>query len=513
MQHQEVGETGQRTILQGGTVLTMDPDDRGPLSCDIAIDGSRIVEFAPDITVSDCDDVINATGMLILPGLINAHIHSSEAFFKGRYDRLTFDAWGLYAYPLLATAPMTPSLVRLRTLIAGIEALKSGVTFVIDDVADEISGQALDRLAAVFGVYRELGIRATCSGNVMNRHALETLPAVGAVPLQVQEILSLPLTNVPDYLEFCAEAHRRFHEPNGRLRYMVAPVAPQWCTSDMLIAAHDFAVRHGLQFHTHVLETKAQALIAQNHFGGSLINYLADLGVLTSRTNLIHAVWTSTEEISAIGESGASVVHNPHSNLKLGSGLAPFMRYLHGEIPIGLGTDGLASSDTTRLFEAVRLALLVHRLGEADPKDWPSAFDVLHAATVGGAKVAQMDTELGLIKAGMRADLIMLDGNSVNLTPLNDAYTQLGFCEDGSSVRHVMVDGEFVVRDRTLTRVDEAEIRSEVDETVSAYLREHRLVENRHRPLERYMTEIDIAAGKEFDRRRSIGCLSVASTC
>ncbi len=513
VQHQDAGETGQRTILQGGTVLTMDPDDDGPLSCDIAVDGSHIVEVAPDIAVSDRDDVIDATGMVILPGLINAHIHSSEAFFKGRYDRLAFDAWGLYVYPLLDAAPVTPSLVRLRTLIAGIEALKSGVTFVIDDVADEISGQALDRLAAVFGAYRELGIRATCSGNVMDRHALETLPAPGALPRQAREILSLPLTNVRDYLEFCSEAHRSFHEANGRLRYMVAPVAPQWCTRDMLVAAHDFAVRHGLQFHTHVLETKAQVLIAHDHFGGSLINYLLELGVLTDRTNLIHAVWTSDEEISAIGQSGASVVHNPHSNLKLGSGLAPLMRYLDEEVPVGLGTDGLACSDTTRLFEAVRLALLIHRLGDPNPRNWPSAFDVLHAATVGGAKVAQMDAELGVIRTGMRADLIVLDGESVSLTPLNDVCAQLGFCENGASVRYVMVDGELVVRDRTLTRVDEAEICSEVRETVSAYLREHELIENRHRPLERFMTEIDITAGIEFDRRRSCGRLSVASTC
>ena len=497
-----------RTILRGGTVLTMVPSQREPLQCDIAIEGDRITEVANDIGVGDGDQVVDAAGMLILPGLVNAHVHSNEAFFKGRYDRLAFDAWGLYVYPLLASAPVTLELVYLRTMLAGMEALKSGVTFMIDDITDEISGQGIATLDAVFRAYRDLGIRATCSGNVMDRHALETLPAVGTAPPEAQEIQSLPLPTVPEFLEFCAEAHDKFHGMEGRLRFMVAPVAPQWCTDEMMVAAHDFAVRHGLQCHTHVLETKVQALIAQDHFGGSLVDHLAKLGVLTSHTNLIHAIWTSDDDIETIREHGASVVHNPHSNLKMGSGLAPFAQYLRSGIPVGLGTDGLASSDTTRLFEAIRLAVLIHRLKDPDPDLWPSAYNVIQAATIGGARVALMADEVGALKPGMRADIIMLDCDSLSLTPLNDPYIQLACCEAGSSVRHVMVNGDLVVVDGKLTHIDEEGIRTEIRRQVPAYLDNHVAVEQRHRVLERYMTDVDIAASNEFDRRRSIGQIS-----
>jgi 5-methylthioadenosine/S-adenosylhomocysteine deaminase len=191
-----------------------------------------------------------------------------------------------------------------------------------------------------------------------------------------------------------------------------------------------------------------------------------------------------------MGEAGCSVAHNPVSNLKLGSGVAPVRRLMDVGVTIALGTDGASSNDTLRMFDVMRVAALLHSATGPDPSRWLTAADILRAATIGGAYSAMLEKETGSLEVGKRADLIMLRTDTLAFTPMNDVRKHLVYAENGSSLELVMVNGAVVLRDNKLTQVDEDEILREVRELTRAYLAGHREVEERNRALEPYMAEI-----------------------
>jgi len=243
-------------------------------------------------------------------------------------------------------------------------------------------------------------------------------------------------------------------------------------------------------FHTHILETKVQAVAGQEFYGKTLVQYMHDLGLLNRNTTIAHGVWVTDADIALLGEAKCSVVHNTLSNMKLSSGIAPARKLIDGGVNLALGTDGISTSDTPRMFDAMRAAGHLHNITTPDYDAWLSAHEVMHAATLGGAHSALLEDDIGSLEVGKKADLVIMDLRNANFVPLNDARKHLIYSENGSSVETVIVDGEIVVRDGLLTKVDEDALLDEFRALAPELLAKHAIEEERNQVFIPYLQEV-----------------------
>ena len=220
--------------------------------------------------------------------------------------------------------------------------------------------------------------------------------------------------------------------------------------------------------HIHVLETRVQRVTGTRLYGKSLIKLMADLDALHEKTSIAHAIWIDEEDIELIAGRGASVAHNPVCNLRIGSGVAPLRGLLRAGVNVALGTDGISSNDSCRLFDVMKAAGIIHTISTDDYDEWPTAYEILWAATRGGARAVGLDDQIGSIEPGKKADLVALDLCTSAFVPLNDVANQLVYAENGSSVRLVMVDGEVVVEDGRCTKIDEPAVLREARDDARA---------------------------------------------
>lgn len=479
------------TLIKGGLVVAMGGElGDEPQRADILIDGDHIVALGQDLEPHDAY-VVPADNHAVIPGLINAHIHSEQNLFRGRYAGSPLEVFMLYAYPMVRAVPLPPRLVYLRTMLAGMESLKTGVTCILDDVI-EVPGQSLDQLEAVFKAYEDLGIRANCSGHVINKYFTDTVPFLEEIlpPELRANFREMPPPTTESYLEFAEEAVSRFHGRHGRLSFVVAPSGPQRCTDDLLVAAADFADQYHTPYHIHILETKTQVVTGELFYGKTLIRHMHDLGALRDRVSIAHAIWVTDEDIDLIADSGASIAHNPVCNLRIGSGIAPLRKFLNAGINVALGTDGISSNDTARIFDVMHVAALVHNISTPDFESWPSATEILRAATVGGARAVRLEKEIGTVEVGKKADLVLLRLDTPSFLPLNDVRKHLVFSENGASVDTVFVNGEPVLDKGRLTRLDEEALIAEIQEAIPEFLAHHERVEEFNRRFEPYFAEV-----------------------
>jgi 5-methylthioadenosine/S-adenosylhomocysteine deaminase len=489
------GTPDTKTLIRGGLLLDLGADKHA-VRADILIDRDRIAAVRDSISPPDDAKVIEARDRIVIPGLVNAHLHSWEVPFRGRYEDLPLELWGLFAYPFLPMSRLPLRLIRLRTMLVAVESLKNGVTSILDDVL-QLGGQELEGLGEVFGGYEEVGLRANVSLRMVDRPWLETIPfAREVLPddlWKLAQSMSPPAASY--YRDICEQAFRDFHRPGGAARFVVAPSAPQRCTPELLRLGADLAAEHETAFHIHLLETRLQAVTARHLYAASPVDYLEGLGVLSDRVTFAHAIWLNNEDIAKIAAYGTSVVHNPVSNLKLGSGVFPYARAHTAGVRLALGTDGISSNDSARMFEVAKLAALLHTVSDPVLERWPSAADILAAATSGGAESLGL-YDLGRLKAGDKADIVLLDRRSVAFTPLNDVARQLVYAENGSSVRTVIVGGQTLLDEGRCVRVDEASLIAEANELFASFLTQHAETEQRHAPFLEYFRAI-------YDRSRS----------
>ncbi|OOG69762.1 amidohydrolase [Sinorhizobium sp. A49] len=479
-------------LIRNATIVAMDNSHgAAPFVGDVLIEGETIKAIGEALSAGPDAHIIEGRGKLVMPGLVNAHTHSSETFLRGRYERMPLEIWLLYAYPLLMNDPIGERLLYLRSLLLAMESLRNGVTTFCDDFFDP-PRHDLDRLATVFRAYDDAGIRANVSSAVMNVHTLDALPfAREVMPAELQALLDFgpPLT-ASAYIDYCRSAFASLHGKSGRLNFMIAPSAPQRCSPDLMAACMDLAVEKHVPFHTHILETKTQAVTGHMLHGKSLIAYMHDLGLLKRNTTIAHSVWVSDEDMRLMGEAGVSVAHNAVSNLKLGAGIAPIRRLLDAGVTVGLGTDGVSSNDTSRIFDVMRVAGLVHSAAGPDHSAWVAADEILAMATIGGARTAMLEEATGSLEVGKVADLLILNLRSYPFMPLNDVAKHLVYSENGSSIETVMVAGRIVMENGRLTTVDEQAVFDEIAGLVPAYLAEHADLERRNSVFEPVMAEI-----------------------
>jgi 5-methylthioadenosine/S-adenosylhomocysteine deaminase len=479
------------TLIRDALLLTMEPSRPEPFVGDLLIENGAIAGVGGRVEPPPGTRIIEGRGRLVTPGLVNAHMHSFESTYRGRYERMPMELWSLYGYPTLGAEPLDDELLYLRTMVVAIESLQNGVTSILDDV-DEWSGQTIESLDPVFRAYADSGIRASCSGNFQNRFDVDVLPhADEVVPPDARALLTSGAIPTDDeYLDFLRQAAVRFHRPSERQRFVIAPCGPQWCTESLLVESHRLARELGLNYHVHALETRVQIATQRVFYDDTLIAFMDELGVLDEATTLAHAIWVTDRDVERLAGSGAAVVHNPISNLKLGAGIAPLRSLLDAGVPVGLGTDGPSCNDSARLFDTIRVAALLQNVTSPNHAAWPTAREIIAAATRGGARAACIDGQVGTLEAGKRADLLLFDLDTINFTPPGDVFRQLAFSENGTSIELVMVDGEIVVEAGRCTRVGEEEILAAFRERLGDFARYHQRLEERYHQFVPYIAEI-----------------------
>jgi cytosine/adenosine deaminase-related metal-dependent hydrolase len=255
-------------------------------------------------------------------------------------------------------------------------------------------------------------------------------------------------------------AVERFHRPDEGISICPAPSGPQRCTDEMLAGCAALADELDLMIHIHVLETRMQAVSAQRMYGRTLPEHMDALGFLSPRVCFEHGIWLTPSDLELVRDRGVTVVHNPVSNLKLGSGIAPVPELLRHGVNVALGTDGMCSNDGQDMFATLKTAALLHKLWEVDYEQWLGAQEAWQMATAGGAKAAG-DPTLGRIEPGARADLVLLDLDSLVFTPLNDPLRQLALGSTTLAVSSVMVGGEWRIVNGVVKGVDEAAVLAE----------------------------------------------------
>lgn len=418
---------------------------------------------------------IDGTRRIIIPGLINAHLHSNDDFLRGRVDKLPLEIYMLMAVPVTGVAKISPDDLRTRTLLGAIEGLRTGTTCFLDDCyhIDSLRPEGID---AVMSAYEAIGARAWVTANLSDRPMPDTIPFVRdhLDPRLYGEIVGARTISAAAALEMCEDAIVRHNKPGERVRVAMAASGPQRCSDDFLRSIWDVVGRHDVPCVTHVLETRVQAITGPLFYGETLIAHMARLGCLTPRTVIAHAVWVTGDDIDAIARSRASVVHNPTSNLRLGSGVAPVPAMLARGINVALGSDGMTSNDAQNMFLEMRLAGCLHNIKNAPYDQWAGAPEAFSMATVGGATALGMPSSLGQIEPGMDADLSLLDVDSPAYVPLNDPVRNIVFSEYGQSVRTVMVAGEVVVDDGRLVRLDESEFYGEARDAAARFFRDNK---------------------------------------
>ncbi len=454
-----------KTLIRNARILTMDADDTLLDRADVLIDGTKIVAVGPDLAGPDGDvRVIDGRDRLVMPGLVNGHFHSSVNHLKGSLDSLPLEIFMLYESPALDAAAMSPRAAYVRTMLAALEMLKTGVTAVQDD-AFFVPAPRPEIIDAVMQAYADCGIRATLALDQPNVPELDKLPFLAEIlPADLKAELAAPAPMDAAGLLACYDhLIRRWHgAEDGRLSAAVSCSAPQRVTPAYFGALDDLSRAHDLPFYIHMLETRLQRVLGDEKFGGrSLIRYVHDLGFLTDRLNIIHAVWVDDADLDLIAAAGSVVAHNPISNLRLGSGVMPFRRLRERGIPICLGTDEAIADDAVNLWLVAKMAGLIHNITDPDYERWPKAAEVLDCLIRGGARAMHKTGQTGRIAPGFQADLILVDLDTLPFTPLNDLRRQLVYCESGGSVRLTMVAGRVVVENGRVLTVDEPALRAE----------------------------------------------------
>jgi cytosine/adenosine deaminase-related metal-dependent hydrolase len=471
-------------LIRGARVLLPGGDPHRPPARDVLIAGDRIAAIGtpggPPLDVPLGTEALDGTGTLLIPGLVSAHYHSYDTLLKGRFEDMPFDVWALHSQPAYWGRRSKQEL-RIRTLLGAMECLKAGITTIQD--MNSLVPQDEETLDTILAAYAEVGIRVVFSIALRDLPDLDIAPFLPPdLPAEVAAIVGGKPGDPAADLAFVAAQLRRLHPLPPRLHWALSPSGPQRASRALLEGIAALSQDHALPVLTHVYETRAQLAKARRIYPhGSMVRHMAELGLLTPRTTLAHAVHITPEELAMVAEAGAGVVHNPLANLKLKNGVAPLQEFRRAGVRLALGCDNSSCSDCQNLFQAMKMFTLLAAGSDANPTG-VLACDAVEAATTGGAAAVGLGGQVGAIAPGMKADLVLLDLDDLAWQPFASATRQLVYSETGRGVRTVIVDGRVVVRAGRLTTVDEAAFRAELAEVMEGVERDHAALVQRVRP-------------------------------
>ena len=423
-------------LIRNATIIAMD-DGLSIVTGDVSVRDGLIasVGTAPD---GPHDTVIDARGGYLLPGFIQTHVHLCQTLFRGFADDMPLLDWlRRRIWPM--EAAHSPSTLRASVRLAAAELLRTGTTSVL-------TMETVHDTDVVFEALAELGLRATVGKCMMDSDR--------EVPRRLQERTQASID------ESLALKRRWDGAANGRLRAAFAPRFAVSCSRDLLEAVASLAALERALVHTHASENRDEVEVVRRLSGGfSNLEYLADTGLASHRLCAAHCVWVTDAEQGLLAEHGVKVLHCPGSNLKLGSGIAPVVEMRKRGISVSLGADGAACNNRLDMFDEMRLAATLQAVRQA-PGALP-AREVVWMATREGARALGLEAEVGSIAPGKRADLILIDTSRPHLSPATDPWSAIVYSARGTDVRTVVVDGEVLVHDFTLTRLDEGEVAAE----------------------------------------------------
>jgi cytosine/adenosine deaminase-related metal-dependent hydrolase len=321
---------------------------------------------------------------------------------------------------------------------------------------------------AVASAYADVGMRAVIAPMVADRSLFEAIPGLlDALPLSHRaSIEAVRLAPARTIIEACSNVFAGWKHNRDFVRPALAPTIPLHCSQPFLEACRDLARSFDIGLHTHLAESRVQAVAGLDAYGKTLTAYLDELGLLGPDLTAAHCVWLDDDDIARLADRGCSVAHNPGSNLRLGSGIAPVRRMLNRGVNVGLGTDGSHCSDNQNMFEAMRLASFISRVADVDPDHWISTDEAAMMSTGGSAKALGFGDRIGHLEVGRQADIVLLDLANINFVPFNDPTNQLVHSEDSSAVRDVMIGGKWVLRNGEFLTFDFGRLRTKVEDTI-----------------------------------------------
>jgi 5-methylthioadenosine/S-adenosylhomocysteine deaminase len=427
-------------VINNAMILTMNNDYTFFKRGSIVIRGSRIEKIG-ELSLQDMDftgaTIIDGSGKLVMPGLINTHTHVPMTIFRGYADDLPLHKWLYdYIFPIEAEF-ISAENVSLGTKLAVAEMLKSGTTtfndmyYYVDEIARVVDHS---------------GIRAVLS----------------------ESVIDFPVPNSPtpeDSLKLSEELIEKWrHHP--RITISISAHAPYSCSAKLIKAAQTLSLKYNVPFNIHVAETRKEFDDSIKQTGMTPVAYLDSIGILGRNVVIAHGVHLTPEDIAILSEKGVSVAHNPECNMKLASGVAPVPELLKAGVKVGFGTDGVASNNNLDLFEEMNSAAIVHKLNSNDPTVL-NARTVVEMATIGGARLLGMENEIGSLEPGKKADMIILDMMQPHAHPVYNIYSLLVYSMQGSDVETVIIDGEIVLQNRRLTKLDINGLYDEIEFTAA----------------------------------------------
>jgi 5-methylthioadenosine/S-adenosylhomocysteine deaminase len=421
-------------LVLGGTIVTMDGTRRVIDDGGIAVAGGRIVAIGPRDEIQrgfTARKKILAFGKVLTPGLINGHTHVPMVLFRGLADDLDLQEWlTKYIFPAEAKN-VTEEFVRIGARLGLAEMIRGGTTtycdmyYFEDAIADE---------TAKAGVRGVLG----------------------------ETIIDFPVADNKTNAEGMAYVERFVSRWKGHdlIVPAIAPHAPYTVSEAHLRAVRAFSDRTGAPIVTHISETKRELDDSVKAKGASPVAYLDRIGFLNNRVIAAHVVWPQGTDISILKRRGVGVVHNPQSNMKLASGVAPVPKMMAEGVFVGLGTDGAASNNDLNMWEEMDTVAKLHKVFSGDPKVI-SAQQAFELATVGGAQALHLEKEIGSLEVGKRADILIIDRDTLNQIPLYNIYSDLVYATKASDVQTVIINGRVVMSNRRLLTLNETTIKSE----------------------------------------------------
>lgn len=430
-----------KTILvKNGTIVTMNAT-REIFTGDVLIKGNLIKQVEKNIEVQ-ADEIIDATGCAIIPGLIQTHIHLTQRLFQGLSDDMQLMDWlKKRIWPLEAGHTYESNYISAKLGIA--ELISGGTTSIIDM-------GTVNHTEAIFKAITETGFRAL-AGKCMMDHGSE-------VPAGLMEDTDASLRESERLAE-------KWHgTANGRLEYAFAPRFVVSCTEDLLVRLRDIAKNMNLKIHTHASENQGEIALVESERGMRNIKYLEKIGLTGENLILAHCIWLDDEEKKILADSGTMIVHCPSSNLKLASGIAGIPELLEMGCNISIAADGSPCSNNLDMFTEMRHAALIQKTRLLDPTVMP-AETIFEMATLGGAKAMGKEKELGSLETGKIADLAIIKLDTLHNSPSfgRNIIAQLVYSIRASDVQTTIVDGKVLMQDRKLLTIDTMETLAEAE--------------------------------------------------
>lgn len=416
------------TLISGGIVVTMDATRRVIDDGAVAVQNGRIMAVGTRAEIEakyTARETIDARGRAVVPGLINGHTHIPMTLFRGLADDLDLQEWlTKYIFPAEAKN-VTEDFVRAGTRLGLAEMIRGGTTtycdmyYFEDAVADETA---------------KAGVRAMLG----------------------ETVIDFPVPDNKTNAEAMAYTERFINKwrNHSLITPAIAPHAPYTVSEEHLKAVRALSDRTNAPIVIHVAETRKEVADIIKDHGASPVAYLARIGFLNDRVVAAHVIYASADEIALLQKFSVGVVHNPQSNMKLASGVAPVPQMLAADIRLGLGTDGAASNNDLDMWEEMDTAAKLHKVATLDPKV-VTAREAFEMATLRGARALHMERFIGSLEAGKRADIVIVDLNALHQTPGYNIYSELVYATKAADVRTVLIDGRVVMRDRKLLTLDE----------------------------------------------------------